>query len=175
MVIFLTPLIEDSFVEFKGSIGHAFAVCIHTENQNQASFCPSTLKEISVLLELALGHLGYFLQDVPPQPNSPPDSVPRLLYRELFTPAKRSPLAVASKRVSLKKQIRPVKDAALRHEVSKLTSGVMVFHSRLAAPIYSTPPKSIHRVRLMSNSTGSSFPADASKPVPLAVVSLDSR
>ena len=60
---------------FKGSIGHAFAVCIHTENQNQASFCPSTLKEISVLLELALGHLGYFLQDVPPQPNSPSDNV----------------------------------------------------------------------------------------------------
>ena len=89
MVIFLTPLIEDSFVEFKGSIGHAFAVCIHTENQNQASFCPSTLKEISVLLELALGHLGYFLQDVPPQPNSPPDSVPRLVLSTAFYTAEK--------------------------------------------------------------------------------------
>ena len=40
---------------------------------------------------------------------------------------------------------------------------------------YSTPPKSFHKVGLESNSTGSSFPAVFSKPVPLAVVSLDSR
>ena len=59
----------------KGSIGHAFAVCIHTENQNQASFCPFTLREVSVLAELALGHLRYYLTDVPPQSNSPPDTV----------------------------------------------------------------------------------------------------
>ncbi|CDW61021.1 hypothetical protein TTRE_0000943501, partial [Trichuris trichiura] len=32
---------------------------------------------------------------------------------------------------------------------------------------------SVHRVRLESSSTGSSFPADSAKPVPLAVVSLD--
>ncbi|XP_003368218.1 conserved hypothetical protein, partial [Trichinella spiralis] len=32
---------------------------------------------------------------------------------------------------------------------------------------------SLHRVRLESSSTGSSFPADFAKPVPLAVVSLD--
>ena len=61
----------------KGSIGHAFAVCIHTENQNQMSFCPFTLHEISVLIELILGHLRYLLTDVPPQPNSPPDTVLR--------------------------------------------------------------------------------------------------
>jgi hypothetical protein len=59
----------------KGSLGHAFAVSIHTENQNQASFCPSTLREVSVLAELALGHLRYLLTDVPPQSNSPPDTV----------------------------------------------------------------------------------------------------
>jgi hypothetical protein len=41
----------------KGSIGHAFTVCIRTENQNQASFSPFGLLEISVLYELALGHL----------------------------------------------------------------------------------------------------------------------
>jgi hypothetical protein len=62
----------------KGSIGHAFAVCIHTENQNQVSFYPFVLHEISVLIELTLGHLCYRLTDVPPQPNSPPESVPRL-------------------------------------------------------------------------------------------------
>ena len=55
----------------KGSIGHAFTVCIHTENQNQVSFYPFVLHEISVLIELTLGHLCYLLTDVPPQPNSP--------------------------------------------------------------------------------------------------------
>ena len=62
----------------KGSIGHAFTVCIHTENQNQASFYPFVLHEISVLIELTLGHPRYLLTDVPPQPNSPPDNVFRL-------------------------------------------------------------------------------------------------
>ncbi|EFN58441.1 senescence-associated protein [Chlorella variabilis] len=59
----------------KGSIGHAFTVCIRTENQNQMSFYPFVLHEISVLVELILGHLRYLLTDVPPQPNSPPDYV----------------------------------------------------------------------------------------------------
>ena len=59
----------------KGSIGHAFTVCIRTENQNQVSFSPFGRQEISVLFELTLGHLCYYLTDVPPQPNSPPDYV----------------------------------------------------------------------------------------------------
>jgi hypothetical protein len=59
----------------KGSIGHAFAVCIRTENQNQASFCPFAPREISVFTELAFGHLRYYLTNVPPQPNSPPETV----------------------------------------------------------------------------------------------------
>ena len=61
----------------KGSIGHAFTVCIHTENQNQTSFCPFALREVSVLAELALGHPRYHLTDVPSQSNSPPDAVVR--------------------------------------------------------------------------------------------------
>ena len=65
----------------KGSIGHAFTVCIHTENQNQASFYPFVLHEISVLIELTLGHLCYLLTDVPPQPNSPPDVVSHVGHR----------------------------------------------------------------------------------------------
>ena len=59
----------------KGSIGHNFLECIRTENQPQASFSPFGLHEISVLIELTLGHLRYHLTDVPPQPNSPPDNV----------------------------------------------------------------------------------------------------
>ncbi len=40
------------------------------------AFTLFSLQKISVLLELALGHLRYLLTDVPPQPNSPPDNVP---------------------------------------------------------------------------------------------------
>ena len=85
----------------KGSIGHAFTVCIRTENQNQVSFCPFALREVSVLTELTLGHLRYLLTDVPPQSNSPPDTVfradhPRRRGRELNSRieelAPRSPL-----------------------------------------------------------------------------------
>ena len=65
------------FLKPKGSIGHVFTVRIRTENQNQASFSPFGLHEISVLIELTLGHLRYHLTDVPPQPNSPPDYISR--------------------------------------------------------------------------------------------------
>ncbi|CAN6973936.1 unnamed protein product [Brassica rapa subsp. trilocularis] len=50
-------------------------VRIHTENQNQTSFYPFVPPEISVLVELILGHRRYLLTDVPPQPNSPPENV----------------------------------------------------------------------------------------------------
>ena len=41
-------------------------------------------------------------------------------------------------------------------------------------PTCATPPMSLHSIKLESNSTGSSFPAGAPKPVPLAVGSPDS-
>ncbi|KAK8632023.1 hypothetical protein V6N13_028800 [Hibiscus sabdariffa] len=61
------------------------------------------------------------------------------------------------------------------HGISKITLKVVVFQFRPRAPTYPTPLKSFHKVGLESSSTGSSFPADSAKPVPLAVVSLDSR
>ena len=96
--------------EVKGSIGHAFTVCIHTENQNQVSFSPFGQQEISVLFELTLGHLCYHLTDVPPQPNSPPDYVFRLdryspWFQNLFW-------------------------RSLLNGISKMTTGVVVFHWR---------------------------------------------
>ncbi|XLU74806.1 hypothetical protein S245_033859 [Arachis hypogaea] len=119
------------FRRSKGSLGHAFTVRIRTGNQNQTSFYPSVPHEISVLVELILGHLRYLLTDVPPQPNSPPDNV--------FRPDRPAEASLGSKK-------------------------------RGNAP----PP--IHGILgLESSSTGSSFPADSAKPVPLAVVSLDSR
>ncbi|CAN6974032.1 unnamed protein product, partial [Brassica rapa subsp. trilocularis] len=45
------------FRRSKGSIGHAFTVRIRSENQNQTSFYPFVQHEISVLVELILGHL----------------------------------------------------------------------------------------------------------------------
>ena len=142
------------FPKTKGSIGHAFAVCIRTENQNQPSFSPFGPHEISVLIELKIGRLRYFLTDVPPQPNSPPVSVPD-----------------ADPEVRSRRGPKPTP----LNRVSKTTLTVAVFHWRPKPPAYSTPIKSFHSNRLESSSTGSSFPADSSKPVPLAVVSLDSR
>ncbi len=145
----------------KGSIGHAFAVCIHTENQNQASFCPFALREVSVLTELALGHLRYHLTDVPPQSNSPPDTVFGAGHWN-------------SESYSLIPE-RWTKVQVPLHRISKETMKVVVFHCWPKPPTYATPLMSLHRVGLESSSTGSSFPADSAKPVPLAVVSLDSR
>ena len=144
----------------KGSIGHAFTVCIHTENQNQVSFYPFVLHEISVLIELTLGHLRYHLTDVPPQPNSQPDGV-----LDSDRPARGPALSPESE---------PCGSPPL-HPISKKTIRVVVFHRRIAAPTYSTPLMSFHKVRLESSSTGSSFPADFTKSVPFAAVSLDSR
>ncbi|KAG8246412.1 hypothetical protein J6590_085689 [Homalodisca vitripennis] len=64
------------------------------------------------------------------------------------------------------------------NRVSKETMKVVVFHRRHRmprSPTYATPLMSPYSARLESISTGSSFPADFSKPVPLAVVSLESR
>ncbi|KAK8640695.1 hypothetical protein V6N13_008447 [Hibiscus sabdariffa] len=147
------------FRRSKGSIGHAFTVRIRTGNQNQTSFYPFVPHEISVLVELILGHLRYLLTDVPPQPNSPPDNV--------FRPDRPAEAGLGSK----KRGSAPLPI----HGISKITLKVVVFQFRPRAPTYPTPLKSFHKVGLESSSTGSSFPADSAKPVPLAVVSLDSR
>ncbi|KAI3752337.1 hypothetical protein L2E82_24277 [Cichorium intybus] len=147
------------FRRSKGSLGHAFTVRIRTGNQNQTSFYPSVPHEISILVELILGHLRYLLTDVPPQPNSPPDNV--------FRPDRPAEAGLGSK----KRGIAPLPI----HGISKITLKVVVFHFRPRAPTYTTPLKSFHKFGLESSSTGSSFPADSAKPVPLAVVSLDSR
>ncbi|KAK8634823.1 hypothetical protein V6N13_022704 [Hibiscus sabdariffa] len=147
------------FRRSKGSIGHAFTVRIRTGNQNQTSFYPFVPHEISVLVELILGHLRYLLTDVPPQPNSPPDNV--------FRPDRPAEAGLGSKKMG--SAPLPI------HGISKIKLKVVVFQFRPRAPTYPTPLKSFHKVGLESSSTGSSFPADSAKPVPLAVVSLDSR
>ncbi|KAL7478692.1 hypothetical protein ACHAW6_008710 [Cyclotella cf. meneghiniana] len=64
-----------------GSIGNGFPVCIRKEIKNVKQHYPFVLHEISVLIELTLGHLCYCLTDVPPQPNSPPDVVSCVAHR----------------------------------------------------------------------------------------------
>ena len=111
------------FKNAKGSIGHAFTVCIHTENQNQVSFYPFVLHEISVLIELTLGHLCYCLTDVPPQPNSPPDVV----FRASRTPIK----SMLDARTDQPRWT----GRALPHGISKTTLEVVVFQIRQASHI----------------------------------------
>ncbi|PPR85939.1 hypothetical protein GOBAR_AA34756 [Gossypium barbadense] len=147
------------FQSSKGSISHAFTVRIRTGNQNQTSFYPFVPHEIFVLVKLILGYLCYLLTDVPPQPNSPPGNV--------FCPDRPVEADIGSKNRGCAPP--PI------HGISKITLKVVVFQFRPRAPTYPTPLKSFHKVGLESSSTGSSFPADSAKPVPLAVVSLDSR
>ena len=100
----------------KGSIGHAFTVCIRTENQNQVSFYPFVLHEISVLIELTLGHLRYRLTDVPPQPNSQPDNVLNSDLQEKIP--------------NINTRIWTFDSPAPLHSISKKTIRVVVFHRR---------------------------------------------
>ncbi|XP_019414556.1 PREDICTED: uncharacterized protein LOC109326313 [Lupinus angustifolius] len=102
------------FRRTKGSIGHAFTVRIRTGNQNQTSFYPFVPHEISVLVELILGHLRYLLTDVPPQPNSPPDNV--------FRPDRPTEAGLGSKN----RGCAP----PLIHGISKITLKVVEFHFR---------------------------------------------
>lgn len=60
----------------EGLWGPAFLVCVHTENQDQVSFCPSP-QEMSVLPKLTLGHLCYHLTGILPQSRGPPVAVLR--------------------------------------------------------------------------------------------------
>ena len=179
---------------------------MHTEHRDQASFCPFALREVSVLAELALGHLRYSLTDVPPQSNSPPDSVLESDHAGAYNGDQTTRLTARHPNDKRKQAVRDTARAAPTshhshawlkntvtvaakandarappHRVSKETMKVVVFHRRRAAvtvipsPTYATPLMSPYSARLESSSTGSSFPANFSKPVPLAVVSLASR
>ena len=119
------------FLKTKGSIGHAFTVCIHTENQNQRSFYPFVLHEISVLIELLLGHLCYRLTDVPPQPNSLPDYVSRVDHGHR-RPGRNPEGAALNSRNKMPEA--PV----LNNEISKLMSRVVVFHLCLRFHLFYT-------------------------------------
>ena len=107
-----------NFHRSKGSIGHAFTVCIRTENQNQVSFSPFSLHEISVLIELTLGHLRYLLTDVPPQPNSPSDYVIREDQKQ-------------NEFVTLNPKLYTFNIKAQYDGISKITLKVVVFQDRL--------------------------------------------
>ena len=91
-------------------------------------------------------------------------------------------LALQCKNQARRRGRRPLKIPPGRpptplHRVSEATMKVVVFHRRRLAPspTYATPLMSLHNAELESSSTGSSFPADETRPVPLAVGSLDSR
>ena len=116
-----------NFRKRKGSIGHNFLARIRTENQRQTSFSPFSLHEISVLIELILGHLRYRLTDVPPQPNSPPDYV----------------FHIDQPQCDLKTR---TSERALPNGISKMTMRVGVFHRCRSSPI-SYPSQAISQSR----------------------------
>src|SRR6266404_4401354 len=73
--------------------------------------------------------------------------------------------------------VHPKSPSSRHTELARKRMKVVVFHGRppKRSPTYATPFSSPRNTRLESSSTGSSFPADFPKPVPLAVGSLDSR
>ena len=94
----------------KGSIGHAFTIHSAYERMNKAIFSPFSLHKISVLIEIAFGHLWWLLTDVPPQPNSQPVNV--LIYT------------------------KKLRDSKARCErVSSAASNIVVFHFRRSSHI----------------------------------------
>ncbi|KAL0445337.1 UNVERIFIED_CONTAM: hypothetical protein Slati_2256400 [Sesamum latifolium] len=126
----------------------------------QASYpCGNFSDTSSFKFRRSKGSLGHAFTMCRPSQNSPPDNV--------FRPDRPAEASLGSKKRGSAPP--PI------HGISKITLKVVVFHFRLSAPTYPTPLKSFHKVGLESSSTGSSFPADSAKPVPLAVVSLDSR
>ena len=116
MVTFLIPLAINS-IKSKGSIGLAFTVRARTGSPDQASLGPYALHEISVLVELALGHLRYRLTDVPPQSNSPPDNV-----LGAGRPGREVP--------GLRARRKTLAGPSPSHRVSKETMKVVVFQRR---------------------------------------------
>ena len=71
-----------------------------------------------------------------------------------------------------------VQSLGTEHQVSRhicVINKIFKKHFTLYKIMYIPPLMSFHKVRLESSPTRSSFPADFAKPVPLAVVSLDSR
>lgn len=103
------------------------------------SFSPFGPHEISVLIELTLGHLRYLFTDVPPQPNSPPDPVLNVDRQQLLT------------------DLNPTNNGTgvppfPYHSISKTVSGVRVFHGRLLSPLrYTSRTVSQSRTRVKLN------------------------
>jgi len=127
----------------------------HPGRHGQINFYPYIQHEISVLIEFIIGHLRYHVTDVPPQPNSPSIG---------FFVCSRP------KTFSLRRQ----QAASKFEQMSGTVISVVVFQRWQASHLLYTR-NTISHDRLESSSTGSSFPAETPKPVPLAVVSLESR
>jgi len=84
MVTFLTPLALNfkrrgdiaATLLTKGSLRHAFTANTFTGNISQSDIWPSPPRQVSDPPESLIVHLRYLLTNVPPQPNSPHESVP---------------------------------------------------------------------------------------------------
>ncbi len=112
------------FLKTKGSIGHAFTVCIHTENQNQKllPFC-STWDFCSHWASLRTPVLSFYRCAAPAK-------LPTWLClsrRSLITQV-----------YQLKSRNKHLGGAILHKEVSKLTSRVVVFHRWLLSHLFYT-------------------------------------
>ena len=126
------------------------------------AFALLLLSEVYVLAELALGHLRYHLTDVPPQSNSPPDTVLCQDRVRALTPTSGSRGDAASSALPLEEGVErqhPRRGFSAQlgarnadtpahlgsrapvplHRVSRETIRVVVFHCRLARSLRRHP------------------------------------
>ena len=125
---------------------------------DQASLYPCVPREISVLAELALGHLRCRVTDMPPQPNSPSARC-RGASKAPFA-ARRPPWAqrlkrrTATKNPLTRKRVGPEEPCVPQewsvcppfpqHPLSKATMEVVVFHCCVGSHLYYTPHVTAH-------------------------------
>jgi hypothetical protein len=138
---------------------------------------PSQTPRLTLSSGRTLPGIGKF---APPRRVGSNDGAPGKLSLTRGIPPRHRPAATDfSHRPAIKTRIllRLAAQPSPHHRVSEETMRVGVFQWRpiAGAPPYATPLMSPHKARLESSSTGSSFPADFAKPVPLAVVSLERR
>ncbi|PHT27762.1 Regulator of rDNA transcription protein 15 [Capsicum baccatum] len=165
------------FRRSKGLLGHTFTVRIRTGNQNQTSFYPSVPHEISVLVELILGHLRYLLTDVPPQPNSPPDNVFRpdrpaeraLGPKRGATPLVRTSSELAVRRAGKAPEGTVPSPSPGRHAATRSRRGSSSSSPPIADGFGTGTPVPIPQSQSFSKTYGSIFPTSLAYIVPSTI------
>ncbi|KAF3682907.1 hypothetical protein FXO38_01035 [Capsicum annuum] len=130
------------------------------------SFYPSVPYEISILVEIILGHLHYLLTNVYPQPNSPPDNVfcSDLLVDQI--PLVRTSFELVVRRVGKAPEGTVPNSSPIRYAMTRFSHGSS-FNSPSTADRFGTwNPVPIPQSQSFSQSYGSILPTSITYIIP---------